>query len=146
MPSLCICTHLKDTFATVGWLGINIGFILLVMFQKNKSFLWKVAQSINSKVNEHFFFAYFENEYIEELVDIVLLDIINFRRDILIKLYNRSNFTLTYNLITRSIASTPQVHNNTIKWKVSWLLHGQRNSNLHGHGFIVLTSYGTWNN
>ena len=27
MPSLCICTLLKDTFATVGWLGINIGFI-----------------------------------------------------------------------------------------------------------------------
>ena len=54
MPSLCICTPLKDTFATVGWLGINIGFILLVMFQKNKSFLWKVAQSTNSKVNEQF--------------------------------------------------------------------------------------------
>ena len=119
MPSLCICTHLKDTFATVGWLGINIGFILLVMFQKNKSFLWKVVQSINSKVNEQFYNLH---------------------------ILRRSNFTLTYNLITRSIASTPQVHNNTIKWKVSWLLHGQRNSNLHGHGFIVLTSYGTWNN
>ena len=137
MPSLCICTPLKDTFATVGWLGINIGFILLVMFQKNKSFLWKVAQGINSKVNEHFFLCIFwkwiywgAGRY----------------RFILIKLYNRSNFSLTSNLILRSIASTPQVHNNKIKWKVSWLLHGQRNSNLHGHGFIVLTSYGTWNN
>ena len=65
---------------------------------------------------------------------------------LLIKLYNRSNFTLASKLIFRSIVSIPQVLNNTIKWKVSWLLHGQRNSNLHGHGFIVLTSYGTWNN
>ena len=130
MPSLCICTLLKDTFATVGWLGINIGFILLVMFQKNKSFLWKVAQRINSKVNEHFFLCIFWKW--------IYWGAGRYRF--------RSNFTLTYNLISRSIASTPQVHNNTIKWKVSWLLHGQRNSNLHGHGFIVLTSYGTWNN
>ena len=130
MPSLCICTLLKDTFATVGWLGINIGFILLVMFQKNKSFLWKVAQGTNSNVNEHFFSLHILK------MNILRSWSISFR----------SNFTLTYNLISRSIASTPQVHNNKIKWKVSWLLHGQRNSNLHGHGFIVLTSYGTWNN